>query len=181
MSSLEIFILQFTFSVLVISLIARWHVAPWLAKMPMQTALSILILPHAFRHIGMTFLTPVVVSEAMPRSFAMMAGYGDLASAVLAVLALAALRLSGTAALAVVWVFNLVGTADLLNALRHAEAIPHFGATWFIPTFLVPLLLVTHVMVFARLLRPDPGARQPNSSADKVPGRHPSGQSQPSR
>lgn len=57
------------------------------------------------------------------------------------------------AALPLIWLFNLVGFADLLNALRQAEAIAHFGATWFIPTFLVPLLLVTHVMIFARLLK----------------------------
>jgi hypothetical protein len=52
-----------------------------------------------------------------------------------------------------VWLFNIVGTADLLNALRQADAVPHLGTTWYIPTFLVPLLLVTHVMIFARLLR----------------------------
>ena len=39
---------------------------------------------------------------------------------------------------------NLVGTVDLMNALRQAEAVPHLGVTWFIPTFWVPVLLVTH-------------------------------------
>ena len=53
--------------------------------------------------------------------------------------------------------FQPVGFADLLNALRQAEAINHFGATWFIPTFLVPLLLVTHVMIFMRLLKRNHG------------------------
>ncbi|MGK0190031.1 MAG: hypothetical protein ACI9R3_005850, partial [Verrucomicrobiales bacterium] len=52
-----------------------------------------------------------------------------------------------------VWVFNLVGTVDLVNALRQAEAIPHLGVTWFIPTFLVPVLLITHGLIFARLLK----------------------------
>ena len=28
------------------------------------------------------------------------------------------------------------------------------AAAWYIPTFIVPALIVTHVMVFARLLRP---------------------------
>ena len=52
-----------------------------------------------------------------------------------------------------VWLFNIVGSLDLLNALRHLEVAPMFGAAWYIPTFLVPLLLVTHYMIFLRLLR----------------------------
>ncbi len=52
-----------------------------------------------------------------------------------------------------VWLFNVLGTVDLLRALRHANAVPDMGAAWYIPTFVVPLLLVTHVMIFARLLR----------------------------
>jgi len=42
---------------------------------------------------------------------------------------------------------------DLVTSLRHADAIPNLGAAWYIPTFVVPLLLVTHVMIFARLLK----------------------------
>lgn len=38
------------------------------------------------------------------------------------------------------------------HALRQAEAVPNLGATWYIPTFFVPVLLVTHVMIFSRLL-----------------------------
>jgi len=153
MESLQIFGVQFILSIIVVALIAKWYVAPWLGEKTLQMALGILILPHAFRHIGLTFLTPAVVSDAMPASFAASAGYGDLTSGVLAILAMIALRRNWGAALFMVWVFNIIGTVDLLNALRQAEAVPHFGAMWFIPTFLVPVLLVTHVMVFARLLK----------------------------
>ena len=59
-------------------------------------------------------------------------------------------RLGGTIAL--VWLFNVVGTLDLLNALRHLDVSPAFGAAWYIPTFLVPVLLVTHFMMFVRML-----------------------------
>ncbi|MHA1567311.1 MAG: hypothetical protein ACTSX7_18525, partial [Alphaproteobacteria bacterium] len=111
-----------------------------------------LILPHAFRHIGLTFLTPAVVGDAMPSFFAVTAGYGDFAAGLLAILALVALRGRWAIALPLVWLFSIVGSVDLLNALRQAEAVPHFGAAWFIPTFLVPILIATHVMVFARLL-----------------------------
>ncbi|MEP2031567.1 MAG: hypothetical protein ABJI96_22960 [Paracoccaceae bacterium] len=152
METPEIFAVQFLLSVIVFGLIAKWHIAPWLVDKTAKVALGLLILPHAFRHIGLTFLTPAVVNEAMPQDFAAAAGYGDFASGLLAILALFALRGNWKPAIALVWVFNIVGSIDLLNALRQIEAVPFFAATWFIPTFLVPLLIVTHVMIFARLL-----------------------------
>jgi hypothetical protein len=153
MDTVAIFGVQFILSVIVFALISKWHVMPWLSGKPIKTALGILILPHAFRHIGLTFLTPAVVSEAMPSAFATAAGYGDFISGLLAIVALLALQKNWTSAIGMVWVFNIVGSVDLLNALRQAEAVPHFGAAWYIPTFLVPLLIVTHVMVFVRLVK----------------------------
>ena len=153
MDALAIFGLQFVLSVIVYALIAKWYVTPWLAEKPIDQALIPLIFPHAFRHIGLTFFVPGVVAQPLPSFFADTAAYGDLISALLALLSLVALRGGWGLALPFVWLFNTVGTVDLLNALRHADAVPNLGATWYIPTFLVPLLLVTHFMIFARLLR----------------------------
>ncbi len=153
MDTLAIFGLQLILSLIVYALIAKWYVTPWLAEKPIHQALIPLIFPHAFRYMGMVFLVPGVVARPLPGAFATPAAYGDLVAAVLALLALIALRTGWARALALVWLFNIVGTVDLLNALRHADAVPDFGAAWYIPTFLVPLLLVTHFMIFARLLR----------------------------
>jgi hypothetical protein len=56
-----------------------------------------------------------------------------------------------------VWVFNLWGTADLFYAfyqgLLGVGIKPgHLGAAYFIPTTVVPLLLITHGLVFRLLL-----------------------------
>lgn len=153
MDTLAIFGLQLVLSLIVYSLIAKWYVTPWLAEKPIHQALMPLIFPHALRHVGLTFFVPGVVAQPLPSFFANTVGYGDLISGLLALLALVALRGRWGLALPLVWLFNIVGTADLLNALRHADAVPNFGATWYIPTFWVPVLLVTHVMIFARLLR----------------------------
>jgi hypothetical protein len=55
------------------------------------------------------------------------------------------------------WIFNLWGSADLLNAFyqaNHAGLSPgQLGATYFIPTFIVPLLLITHALAFRILLQ----------------------------
>jgi len=154
MDTQAIFGLQFVFSLLVIGLLAKWVLAPWLARLSQREALFWLTVPHAFRYIGMVFLVPGVVAQPLPDYFAVPAAYGDLLASVLALCALVALRSGWAGATGLVWVFSLVGTADLLNALRHVEMAPLFGAAWYIPTFIVPLLLVTHFMIFARLLKP---------------------------
>jgi hypothetical protein len=57
-----------------------------------------------------------------------------------------------------VWIFNIVGTVDLLNAFYQGNRLgmtPGLqGVAYFIPTVLVPLLLVTHALVFRILLGP---------------------------
>ncbi len=148
-----IFLLQLILSLVVWGLIAKWLLAPWLERKSVNEALFFLTLPHAFRYMGMVFLVPGVVARPLPTAFATAAAYGDLVTGLLALLALFALRTGGAWALALVWLFNIVGTFDLLNALRHTNVVSDFGAVWYIPTLFVPLLLVTHLMIFARLLR----------------------------
>ena len=145
-------------SLLVVALLAKWVLAPWLANQSQRQALFWLTLPHAFRHIGMVFLVPGVVAQQLPDYFAVPAAYGDLLAGVLALLALVLLRSGWNGATAAVWLFNVVGTVDLLNALRHVDVAIYLGAAWYIPTFLVPVLLVTHFMIFVRLLKPVAGS-----------------------
>lgn len=145
-------------SLLSYGLIARWYVTPALEAMPRAKALTPLLLPHSFRHIGMTFLIPGVTAEVLDPRFANPAAYGDLLAAVLALVAIAALRWRWTAAIPLVWIFNIEGSLDLLNALyRGFRYTPdgHLGATYFIPAVIVPALLVTHFIVFKLLLRPE--------------------------
>ena len=153
MDTLAIFGLQFVLSLVVWGLIAKWLLAPWLEKKSPHNALFWLTLPHAFRYMGMVFLVPGVVARPLPDAFAIPAAYGDVVTGVLALLALIALRTGWARALALVWLFNIVGTVDLVNALRQPNVVVDFGAAWYIPTLFVPLLLVTHFMIFARLLR----------------------------
>ena len=155
MDTQAIFLLQFVLSLVAWSAVAAFVLSPRLTGKPLHEALLLLSLPHAFRHIGMVFLVPGVVDQPLPTGFAYAAAYGDLATGVLALLAIVALRSKWRIALALVWLFNIVGTVDLANALRHVNVAPLFGAAWFIPTRLVPLLLVTHFLMFKRLLRRD--------------------------
>ncbi len=163
MGNFEIFGLQFAGSLLVYALIARWYVAPRLATMPLSAALQPLLLHHATRILGMTLLVSAVVGPGVPRAFALQVAYGDLIAAVLALVSIAALRARASYAIALVWIFNIEGFADLLNALaqgiRLNVASTPLGAAWYIPTYAVPALLVTHIMMFLMLLKPRPGRK----------------------
>ena len=65
-----IFLLQFALSLLVVGLLAWWYAMPWLAEKPLEVALTVLLIPHAFRHVGMTFLVPALNQLGMPPEFA---------------------------------------------------------------------------------------------------------------
>ena len=151
MEILEIFGLQFLLSLTAVGLFAYLQLRPWLKTSALSDALFWLTLPHAFRHLGLTFLVPDVVGPAMPESFSIAAAYGDMTAGLLAMIMLVASRRRWALMIPIAWLFNVVGVLDLANALSHAEAIPYFQSTWFIPTFVVPVLLVTHFMMAARL------------------------------
>ncbi len=91
----------------------------------------------------------------MPSAFAHSAAYGDMIAATLAVLSL--LSLPRPTGIVIAWIFNIWGSADLLNAFYQAGhaglVVGQLGATYFIPTFAVPLLLVTHALAFRILLQ----------------------------
>ncbi len=157
MGNFEIFGLQFLGSLILFTLIARWYIAPRLARMPLSAALQPLLLHHTTRTLGLTLLVSTVVGPGVPRAFAVQAAYGDLIAVVLALLSTVALRTGASYALALVWIFNIEGFVDLINAL--AYGISHnvvnapLGAAWYIPTYAVPALLVTHIMMFSMLLK----------------------------
>jgi hypothetical protein len=137
-------------------LIGARYIWPALQPRSRSEALRPLLLLHAFRYVG---LVPGVVSPDLPDAFARPAAYGDPATSLLALFGIA--TLGSRLGTIIVWVFNIVGTVDLLNAFYQADRLgvgiaPGLqGAAYFIPTVLVPLLLVTHVLVFRILLRPE--------------------------
>lgn len=154
MNGQQIFGLQVLLSFVVYGLVARWYVQPRLAPLPLEAALQPLLVLHALRHMGMVFLVPTVVGPALPVSFAIPAAYGDLLAGLLALAAIVALRARSPLALPLTWLFNVVGLLDLINAFY--QGLTHdvqLGPAYFIPTFIVPALVITHVMMFRMLVR----------------------------
>lgn len=136
------------------TLVFHWYVQPMLRDKDFAEAMRPLLLLHAFRFIGLMFLIPGVTAEPLDARFASPAAYGDLIAALLALAALDILHVNRKAGIAAVWVFNIWGLGDLLNAVaRGLLYTPDgaLGAAFWIPLLIVPLLLVTHVYIFGRL------------------------------
>jgi hypothetical protein len=157
MPPLASFGISIAFSFIAWGILVARYLWPELRRQSRADALWPLLLLHCFRFVGLSFLVPGVVSPDLPTAWALPAAYGDLITAVLALLALAVLR-SGLE-IALVWVFNLWGSADLLYAFYQGNQVGlepgQLGAAYFIVTVLVPLLLITHGLVFRLLLQRD--------------------------
>jgi hypothetical protein len=132
---------------------------PWLKSMNQVEAQRAIATLHSFRFFGLAFILPGFVGPDLPSGFATFAAYGDFVTGVLAMLALATIRLRPLFWLFVV-AFNVVGAVDILvdyyhgNALDLPDLAGQLGAGYAIPIIYVPLLMITHVIAFYFLLRP---------------------------
>ncbi len=131
---------------------------PMARTMPAEAVHRAIATLHGFRFFGLVFIVPGVVGPHLPGGFTVFAAYGDFATGLLALLALATFRIlplfrSFTVA------FNVVGTCDLLGNYYHAvrlglpDVAGDLGAAYVIPVLYVPLLMITHLLAFYLLLR----------------------------
>jgi len=124
----------------------------WISSVPLAWLVSV----HLVRFVGLYFLW-LYEQRQLPFAFAVLGGWGDIVVATLA-LVLLVLR-PGSRAIYHVW--NTLGLADILfvvsTATRLAVADPASMATLLrfplslLPTFIVPIIIFTHVVIFLRL------------------------------
>lgn len=136
------------------------YILPKLRTMERADAHRAIATLHSFRFFGLVFLLPGVIGPHLPATFTTFAAYGDFATGLLAMLALATFRirpLFWTFAVA----FNGVGIVDLLVDYYHATRVGlpamagALGSTYAIPVIYVPILMITHILAFYWLLRPE--------------------------
>ena len=128
------------------------YVMPRLKSMDLVAAQRAIATLHSFRFFGLVFILPGVVGPNLPAAgFATFAAYWDLATGVLAILALLTVRIRPLFWLFVV-AFNLVGVVDLILDYYHAVRVGlpalagQLGAAYAIPIIYVPVLMITHVV-----------------------------------
>jgi hypothetical protein len=148
------FFVSIAFSFVAWGIVTGRYIWPELRGRQRAEALRPLFILHSFRFIGLAFLVPGVVSPDLPAAFSHPAAYGDIIAATFALVAL--LLLPSAAGVAAAWIFNVWGSVDILNAFyqaNHAGLLAgQLGAAFFLPTLVVPLLLITHGLGFRILL-----------------------------
>ena len=133
-------------------------VRAWVDALDLRT----LILLHVTRFVGLYF---IVLSRRglLPYDFAVPGGIGDIIVATLALIVVFAPLADASRARAIrIW--NVIGLIDIalvvLTAARLNLANPLQMSAMtslplsLLPTFLVPLLIATHLIIYARLTRP---------------------------
>lgn len=137
--------------------VAKLYVWPTLRSLPRYNALRILASLHAFRFLGMNFIVIGFVSPALSSAVGDQIAWGDFVAAVLALFSIAVLTWRWAFAIPIVWILNLWGTADLLNAyykgVTQVADVGLFGAGIYIPALFVPILLTAHMLAFMLLLK----------------------------
>lgn len=157
MSPETIFQIQLVLGYVAWMLCFRAYVWPRLKSMDIVAAQRAIATLHSFRFFGLVFILPGVVGN-LPASFGPFAAYWDLATGVLAMLALLTLSIRPLFWLFVV-AFNVVGIVDLILDYYHAtqSGLPalagQLGAAYAIPIIYVPVLMITHVAAFYLLVR----------------------------
>jgi hypothetical protein len=171
----SILTLNLLFSTLVFWVAARIYVFPKLPSLRPQVVLLPILLLHSFRHLGLMFLASGATYPGIPPQFAYPAAFGDLIAALLALAAIPTVLRNMRAGRALVWIFNVEGTVDLIAAIALAtiyRAPGYMGAAYWIPAFWVPALLVTHYIGFVVLWRHWTAAARPGAAgAGPVTGR----------
>lgn len=150
-----LFFVSIAFSLVAWGIVTVLYIWPALRDRPRVDAIRPILMLHSFRFIGLAFLVTGVVSPDLPSAFARAAAYGDIIAAALALVTL--LLLPSAAGVAMAWIFNIWGLADLLDAFYQANRsgllAGQLGAAYFLPTVIVPLLLITHMVGFRILLK----------------------------
>ena len=157
-----IFILHLVLGYVAWMLCSGAYILPRLKAMSRINAERAIATLHSFRFFGLVFILPGVVGHNLPAGFAQYAAYGDLATGVLAILALLTIRIRSLFWPLVVG-FNLVGAVDILIAYYHGVkfGLPvlsgELGVAYAVVILYVPLLMITHCIAFYLLLRREPG------------------------
>src|SRR2546426_7265385 len=130
----------------------------WIAALPLRALIGI----NAFRFIGIAFLVLAARGQIAP-VFAQRAGWGDIATAALAIVLMAAGDPRTPTRRVLTHVWNAFGALDLLVAVATATWVTLHAITpgiqpvlalplVVIPTFFVPIFLASHVFIFRRLV-----------------------------
>ena len=124
--------------------------------------IKVFLLFNLVRFVGVYFL--ILYSEGrLPYDFAVLGGWGDIVIAALAIILILFVPAGGKGGLWAYFIWNLLGLLDILfvvaTASRLALADPSSMSELLklplslLPTFIVPVIIFIHIILFVRLYR----------------------------
>jgi hypothetical protein len=152
--------------VLIVGLTAAVLLAFWLPtpfrRWALGADLRAIVLVHVSRFVGIYFLM-LYARGALPYAFAVPGGWGDIAVAATAIAICLLVRPGVGPWRGIILAWNIFGLADIVlvvtTAARLWVADPDSMHALLelplslLPTFLVPIIIATHVIIFVRLWR----------------------------
>jgi hypothetical protein len=168
MTNIPILLVQVSMATVAYALLYVWYVRPRLAQLPLLKALQPLLFVQVFRFTGLTLIAEGQVDPSLPTDVLAQASYGDLASAVIALVALLFARQGSSAAIPLAWLMTAVGLLDFANvgriALETGMLEFDLGAMWMALHWYVPAVLIAHVAIIEQLLVTRREADLPNKT-----------------
>jgi hypothetical protein len=131
---MNILTINLAFSTLVFWVAAKLYVLPKLQDYEAITILLPILLLHSLRHLGLMFLAPGATFPGIPPQFTHPAAYGDLTTAVLAMISIPVVAARARSAKLFVWVLTSWARSISLTPSRSRRFMmqrrlwaPHIG------------------------------------------------------
>lgn len=157
MNNFTIFNLQTLAAFLMFYLAFRWFVLPKVKNLPIQDALIPFVFLQGIRYLGTMFMVDNQIYDEFPKDLAFTIGLWDYSVSILALITTYALKTNWKFAVPLVWIFNVWGFADLLNALPKASALEFYnydiGGIWWMSVIVGPITIISHIYIFIRLFK----------------------------
>jgi len=158
MNSVTVYVIQAGLSFLMLFLLVRWFIGPYLAAQPIRKAMLVMLSPHIAHHVGLAVLIPGVVGVGFPQNFATVIAIGEPTMLFLLIFCMGALRNNSPLSSLLLWVFTVAGFAyNFLSAylavILGAALVDKLHAHWYVSVFYVPLLAVSHILILINLLK----------------------------
>ena len=137
----------------------RYWIQPKVSKLSIHEALLPFVFLNTFRYLGLSFMAKEQFYDGFPAEFLTTVGLWDLTTAILAIITTVALKTKWKFAIPLVWIFNIVGFADLVTAFPQFFGLKlydhNLGFIWLMFVTYGLTTFMSHIYIFYRLLRPN--------------------------
>ncbi len=135
----------------------NWWIKHSVAKLAIHDALLPFVFLNTFRYLGLSFMAKEQFYSGFPADFLSTVGLWDMSTSILAIIASIALKNKWSFAIPLVWIFNIVGFADLITAFPQFFGLKlydqNLGFIWLMFITYGLTTFLSHIYIFLRLIQ----------------------------